>query len=137
MKLLKNLYGDFILVFLIFLYNYSKTRWGLLDIIGFIIIVTFCPFWLLARVQLGKYFTIKPEAKGLVTNGLYSKFRNPIYLFSSLSLLGAILPAKNLFQYIIYILFLAIQIIRAKKEEKLLLEKFGKKYIIYKSQTWV
>jgi len=137
MKLLKNLYGDFILVFLIFLYNYSKTRWEFLNIIGIITILTSSPFWLLARIQLGNYFTIKPEAKGLVTNGLYSKFRNPIYLFSSLSLLGAILPAKNLFQYIIYILFLAIQIIRAKKEEKLLLEKFGKKYIIYKSQTWV
>jgi protein-S-isoprenylcysteine O-methyltransferase Ste14 len=31
----------------------------------------------LARYQLGKSFSIKPEAHALVTSGVYSKIRNP------------------------------------------------------------
>jgi hypothetical protein len=35
----------------------------------------------IARFQLGKSFAIKAEAHELVTRGLYSKIRNPIYVF--------------------------------------------------------
>jgi protein-S-isoprenylcysteine O-methyltransferase Ste14 len=36
-----------------------------------------------ARYQLGTSFSIRPEAHQLVTTGLYSKIRNPIYLFGT------------------------------------------------------
>ncbi|HKQ54158.1 MAG TPA: hypothetical protein VJT74_17405, partial [Pyrinomonadaceae bacterium] len=35
------------------------------------------PLWILARLQLGSAFTARPEARRLVTHGLYSKVRHP------------------------------------------------------------
>src|SRR6266478_3162968 len=34
-----------------------------------------------ARWQLGRSFSVTPQARQLVTHGLYSKIRNPIYVF--------------------------------------------------------
>jgi protein-S-isoprenylcysteine O-methyltransferase Ste14 len=45
-------------------------------------------FWMLARHQLGESFAVRAKAKKLVTHGLYSKIRNPIYLFGGLGALG-------------------------------------------------
>ena len=42
----------------------------------------------IARLQLGKSFAVNPQAKELVTHGLYSKIRNPMYLFSGLLVLS-------------------------------------------------
>lgn len=41
--------------------------------------------WLTARLQFGKSFSVRPEARALVTTGLYSKSRNPIYLFGGVA----------------------------------------------------
>lgn len=71
-----------------------------------------------------------------MTSGLYSKFSNPIYLFSSLSIFFAMLPSGNILQYSILVVVIVIQVIRSKKEASLLEKKFGEKYLIYKSKTW-
>src|SRR5579884_2934612 len=47
--------------------------------------------WSVARFQLGKSFAVRAQAKHLVTHGLYSKIRNPIYVFGSLFIFGYIL----------------------------------------------
>src|SRR5437763_14121264 len=44
-----------------------------------------------ARYQLGKSFSIRPEAHQLVTHGVYSKIRNPIYIFASTMVAGIVL----------------------------------------------
>jgi protein-S-isoprenylcysteine O-methyltransferase Ste14 len=41
--------------------------------------------WISARLQLGQSFTVRARATALVTTGLYSKIRHPIYLFGDLS----------------------------------------------------
>jgi protein-S-isoprenylcysteine O-methyltransferase Ste14 len=41
--------------------------------VGYILFVT-------ARLQLGKAFSVTPQARELVTLGLYSQIRNPIYI---------------------------------------------------------
>jgi len=41
-----------------------------------------------ARLQLGASFSVKAKASKLVTTGLYSKIRNPIYVFGALFLVG-------------------------------------------------
>ena len=43
----------------------------------------------LARVQLGKAFAFTPQAKGLVTKGLYSRFKHPMYIFGA-TLVGSV-----------------------------------------------
>ncbi len=44
--------------------------------------------WMLARHQLGDSFAVRAEARKLVTHGIYSKIRNPIYIFGGLAFLG-------------------------------------------------
>ena len=44
-----------------------------------------------ARVQLGRAFSVRAKASNLVTTGLYSRIRNPIYVFSALAILGFII----------------------------------------------
>ena len=135
MKLIKEYYLDVSFVILIIFYNYLTRAWDNFHFIGLSLIIISLPFWLLAREQLGKSFTLRPKAIKLVTTGLYSKFRNPIYLFSSITLFGAILPSKSSMQYFLFLLLLIIQFVRFKKEEQVLEKKFGKKYIKYKIKT--
>jgi Phospholipid methyltransferase len=44
----------------------------------------------LARYQLGRSFSVKTEAHELVTAGLYSKIRNPIYVLGMVMITGMI-----------------------------------------------
>ncbi len=47
--------------------------------------------WVTARIQLGRSFSIRAKATELVTHGIYSKIRNPVYVFGTLLLVGLIL----------------------------------------------
>ena len=54
-----------------------------LRVVGFIL-------WAIARFQLGASFAVRAEARKLITSGLYSKIRNPIYVFGLRVIAGAI-----------------------------------------------
>lgn len=58
--------------------------WTPLRIAGVIIAVA--GFALTARINLGKSFAFTPQAKSLVTHGLYSRIRNPMYVFADVTL---------------------------------------------------
>lgn len=106
------------------------------DWIGAVIAVpSFC-LWMLARHQLGASFAVRAEAKKLVTHGLYSKIRNPIYLFAAFAFLGEFIALR---WYISAAVFLAINIgqyFRSKREGQVLAEAFGDEYRAYKAKTW-
>lgn len=126
----------FILTASLFVLNYSVITFSLLNLIWLFLGISFYILWVVARIQLGKFFSVAPRAQGLVTKGLYSKFSNPIYFFSSLSLLFAMLPSRNILQYSILVVVIVIQSVRSRKEAALLKKKFGKKYLDYKSKSW-
>ena len=92
--------------------------------------------WFIARVQLGKSFSITPQAKELVTHGLYSKIRNPVYFFGSLFIAGLFLYIGRPWLLLSFVLLIPLQLFRIKKEEKVLQEKFGETYLEYKRSTW-
>ena len=46
------------------------------------------PFWIAARLQLGESFSVRPEARHLVTTGIYSKIRHPVYVFGTPAVTG-------------------------------------------------
>lgn len=92
--------------------------------------------WFIARRQLGKSFSVDPQACQLVTHGLYSKFRHPIYLFGDLAYFGALLALRSWLGYLAWLYIALVDISRARREERLLAEAFGKEYLAYKQKTW-
>ena len=49
----------------------------------------------LARLELGSSFSVRPKAQTLVTHGLYSRIRNPIYVFGGLVFAGAFFTSTS------------------------------------------
>ena len=95
------------------------------------------PLWVLARVQLGPAFTVRPEARRLVTRGLYSKLRHPIYLFGTDAFFGALLALQVWPVLALWVALLPLQALRARREGLLLRAKFGEQYERYRRGTWL
>lgn len=91
--------------------------------------------WMLARYQLGASFSVGPEARKLVTRGLYSRLRNPIYVFGTLAYGGLAVCWNQAGGYLIFILMAVGQWARARKESATLERAFGEEYRAYKSRT--
>lgn len=94
------------------------------------------PLWIVARVELGSSFSFRPEARGLVTTGLYSKLRHPVYVFGTVAALGALL-ALQIWPILAFgVALIPITLSRIRREEKLLGMLFGELYEQYRRQTW-
>jgi protein-S-isoprenylcysteine O-methyltransferase Ste14 len=89
-----------------------------------------------ARLQLGGAFSVRAKATTLVTTGLYSRIRNPIYFFSAFVVLGLIIWTERPWLLAILLVLIPMQIVRARREQQVLEEKFGAAYIEYKQKTW-
>jgi protein-S-isoprenylcysteine O-methyltransferase Ste14 len=110
--------------------------WTPTRIAGAVLAIPSFALWFIARVQLGKSFSITPQAKELVTHGLYSKIRNPVYLFGSFLIAGIFLYIGRPELLWLFAVLIPLQLFRIKKEEKVLEEKFGETYLEYKKRTW-
>src|SRR5205807_2506426 len=62
--------------------------WTLMQTAGLCLLLVGFVLWTVARFQLGASFAVKAQAKHLVTHGLYARFRNPIYIFGSVTIAG-------------------------------------------------
>lgn len=89
-----------------------------------------------ARIQLGKSFSVRPQARELVTHGLYSHFRNPMYVFVDIMLIGLIVALNLHWLFVILPVFVVFQSLQARREAKVLHEKFGQAYLDYRKRTW-
>ena len=110
--------------------------WTASRVFGAVLVVPAVSLWLLARIQLGRSFAVRAKAKELVTHGLYSKIRNPVYVFGSLFIAGLILFTGRPVWLLILAVFVPMQVIRARKEARVLEEKFGDAYRQYRARTW-
>ena len=90
----------------------------------------------LARLQLGRAFSVQAKATTLVTTGLYSRIRNPIYVFGCLMIAGIIIWLQKPWFLLVFAILIPMQVIRSRKEARVLEEKFGTAYQEYKQQTW-
>jgi len=92
--------------------------------------------WFIARWQLGEAFSVTAQARQLVTGGLYSKIRHPIYVFGTLAFLFVVLALQGWPAFIIWAIVILIQVARVRREERVLAETFGAEYTAYRSRTW-
>ena len=81
---------------------------------------------------------MQAKATTLVTTGLYSRIRNPIYVFGSLAVAGFLLWANMPWPWLLllFVFLIPMQVRRSRKESQVLAEKFGSSYLDYKRQTW-
>jgi protein-S-isoprenylcysteine O-methyltransferase Ste14 len=92
---------------------------------------------ILARSTLGRSFSIAAKATELVTTGIYSRIRNPIYVSSVTFILGLIVMIRRAaWLALLLIIIIPMQIIRARREARVLEAKFGNAYRQYRSRTW-
>ena len=89
-----------------------------------------------ARIELGRAFSVQAKATTLVTTGVYSRIRNPIYFFGAMLLLGIIIWTGRPSWLLIFVVIIPLQVVRSRKEERVLTEKFGAAYLDYKKKTW-
>ena len=110
--------------------------WDTMRILGFIIALFAAAILFIARYQIGSSFSVTPQARALVTHGIYSKIRNPIYVFSALLLAGVFISFHFFWGLLLLLVLIPIQTIRAQQESKVLEEKFGDDYREYRKRTW-
>lgn len=104
--------------------------------IGLIIAVFGLAGVIAARYTLGRSFSIRAKATALVTTGIYSKIRNPIYVSGMFFIGGILIMIRRPALLILFVVVIPLQIIRARKEAAVLEEKFGDAYREYRKQTW-
>ena len=110
--------------------------WTVARIAGLAVALLSFLLLVLARIQLGRAFSVRAKATTLVTTGIYSRIRNPIYVFGGLMLAGFILWVNKPRLLLCFIILIPMQVYRIRKEERVLTEKFGSAYLDYKRQTW-
>ena len=114
----------------------STAPWNYWRVIGTVLVFIGGAFIVVARYQLGRSFSIKPEARGLVTTGLYSKIRNPIYVFGAVLFAGFLLVLQRPAGWIVFVVVVIGQTLRARREARVLEAAFGDAYREYRRKTW-
>ena len=117
-------------------WDHRAEAWPPMRIIGAAMVVFGFLTWSLARMQLGNSFSVQARATALVTHGLYSRIRNPIYVFGSIMIAGVCLFFLKPEGLLVFLAIIPLQIVRARKESAVLEAAFGDAYRQYKQQTW-
>jgi protein-S-isoprenylcysteine O-methyltransferase Ste14 len=89
-----------------------------------------------ARYYLGKSFALRPQAHQLVTHGVYSKIRNPIYVFGLIAIAGLVLVLHRPILWLLVVAIAIMQALRAHREAEVLEAAFGDAYREYRRKTW-
>jgi protein-S-isoprenylcysteine O-methyltransferase Ste14 len=112
------------------------THWDVMRVSGLALAIAGYVMLTVARAQLGRSFSVTPQARALVTTGLYSKIRNPIYVFGTVCIAGFVLYAERPRLLWLLLILQPIQLVRARAEGHKLEDKFGEEYRAWKRQTW-
>jgi protein-S-isoprenylcysteine O-methyltransferase Ste14 len=117
-------------------FQYGPGPHGLARAIGLLLGLIGLGGVILSRYTLGQSFSIVPKATALVTSGIYSRIRNPIYVSGEILLLGMLLMVGRPELLVILLLLIPVQVLRARREASVLEAKFGDAYREYRKRTW-
>ncbi len=126
--------GTVVLVFVLVTWS---SPWNLQRYVGTVLAIVGISMVGLARYQLGASFSVSAKARQLVTSGIYSKIRNPIYVFGLVMLAGVALVLQEPAFWIVLAFAVILQTIRARQEAKVLEDAFGEQYREYRRKTWL
>ena len=102
--------------------------------IGTVLQYVACVVEIVALWKLNRSFSQVPEANRLVTTGLYRYVRHPLYTAYFLGFGGFTLIVNQPLLWLAFALFVGLEVIRAKAEERVLLDTFAE-YEQYKRRT--
>jgi protein-S-isoprenylcysteine O-methyltransferase Ste14 len=114
----------------------GSVAWTPVKAVGGVMAAAGVVLLIVARLQLGVAFSVRAKAKKLVTTGLYSRIRNPIYVFSAMFLVGLVIVSERWLLLLPIALLVPMQVVRARKEERVLAAAFGEEYERYKAGMW-
>ena len=117
-------------------YEYAHSPWTAMRLTGLFLMTPALLLLTISRIQLGNSFSLSPQATQLVTHGIYSRIRNPIYVFGALVFAGLILFLERPFLLLLLVPVLILQITRARAEARVLEAHFGDQYRQYRAHTW-
>jgi protein-S-isoprenylcysteine O-methyltransferase Ste14 len=125
-----------VLLLYLFVPGLRERPWTPVRIAGCGLAVAGYALFITARLQLGKAFAVTAQAKELVTHGLYSRIRNPIYVFVGVMWFGLIVALHLYWLFVPFCILMVVQVIRVGREAKVMEESFGQTYLDYRRQTW-
>jgi protein-S-isoprenylcysteine O-methyltransferase Ste14 len=105
-------------------------------LVGGLLVLTGLPLLGLARWHIGKAFAITPQAKGLVTRGLYSRIPHPMYTFLDVALLGVVVALRFAWLLVPWLALVGVHAWTARREARVLERAFGDAYREYRTHTW-
>ena len=118
------------------MFDLRDQPWDAMRWAGLVLVVFGLTFLTIARINLGNSFSVAAEARQLVTGGIYSRIRHPVYVFSFLVVGGLILYLHMPIFLLALIPLAAMQVWRARVEERVLQAAFGTAYDEYRQRTW-
>lgn len=116
--------------------SYWQVHWTSLRVAGLVLMVVGLALLTIARFQLGDSFSLSPQARKLVTDGIYSRIRNPIYVFGMFIFAGLFTFLDQPYLFLFFLLIIPLQFFRARAESRVLEQRFGEEYRQYKAMTW-
>jgi len=91
---------------------------------------------IISRLQLGKSFSVMPQARELVATGLYSRIQHPMYVFLDLVFVSLIVAFDLPILLFAWGVVVIVQTLQSRQEERILAASFGADYEAYRSRTW-
>ncbi len=110
--------------------------WTTLRWVGLCLWIPSEVLWAIARIQLGASFAARAEARTLITEGLYSRIQNPIYVFGGMTIAGIVLYLHRPWYLLGFFVLIPLQMVRIKREREVLTKAFGHSYLQYRDETW-
>jgi protein-S-isoprenylcysteine O-methyltransferase Ste14 len=118
------------------IYQSPSIPHGPLRLIGVAVAIAGLFGVIIARYTLGKSFSVRARATALVTRGIYSRIRNPIYVSGILLFFGVFLMLGHPQMLLIFVILIPLQVVRARREAAVLEAEFGDEYREYRKRTW-
>lgn len=128
-------FGDITAYFALLVFGLISRR-DALALLGALIAMVGFAMVIVARLQLGNSFIAKAEARALVTHGLYSRIRHPVYFFGVLALSGIAICLRSIYFNVYLAITISGLLWRIRRENKVLKDKFGTAYADHRRQTW-